>query len=326
MYIEQFLPFGLRVEDGLVLMAAISAFGAVFAVWNALLVRDPTARRAKEYRRRKEELKAGWVKAKGNATNQRVSMLNVMKTAVKRFDLMRSKTTTQVSEKLVRAGWRSKDAVVTFLAMKLALPFVFGSIGFVLFNVMGVGELSDNGKLLAPLLATGLGAYAPEMFVKNAIQKRQQALQKGLPDALDLLVICAEAGLSLDAGMTRVANEMAKASPEIADEFRLTALELGFLPQRRKALENLLVRCQLPAFRGVINTLLQTEKYGTPLAQSLRVLSAEFRSERMLKAEEKAARLPALLTLPLMVFILPTLFIVLLGPAGLRIMEMFSKF
>jgi len=212
-----------------------------------------------------------------------------------------------------------------FLFCKLALPFVFGGAAFVLFNLMGVLNLSPMLRILMPLGAVLLGAYAPDIYVKNAIQKREKALTKGLPDALDLLVICAEAGLALDAGLTRVAREMQRSSPEIADEFGLTAVELGFLPERRKAVENLARRVQLASVRGVVNTLLQTEKYGTPLAQSLRVLAAEFRNERMLKAEEKAAKLPAILTVPLIVFIMPALFIVLIGPGALRTIDALSR-
>jgi tight adherence protein C len=167
-------------------------------------------------------------------------------------------------------------------------------------------------------VAVALGAYGPDLMVKNAVSKRMKCLQKALPDALDLLVICAEAGLSLEAALTRVAGEMEHASPEMGDELGLTAVELGFLPDRRKALDNLINRCPLSSIRGVVSTLLQTEKYGTPLSSSLRVLSSEFRNERMLRAEAKAARLPAVLTVPMMIFILPTLFIVLIGPAILQ--------
>jgi tight adherence protein C len=146
-------------------------------------------------------------------------------------------------------------------------------------------------------------------------------LRKQLPDALDLLVICAEAGLSLDAALTRVARELGGSAPQLADEFGLTSVELGFLPNRRQALLNLAKRTDLASVRGVVNTLVQTERYGTPLAHALRVLAAEFRDERMLKAEEKAARLPATLTVPMILFILPTLFLVLIGPAIIRTLE-----
>jgi tight adherence protein C len=166
-----------------------------------------------------------------------------------------------------------------------------------------------------------LGFFSPELYVSNQAGKRQKAIQKALPDGLDLLVICAESGLSLDAALDRVANELGAANPELGEELQLTSIELGFLPDRRQALLNLNRRTNLPSVRGVVNTLVQTEKYGTPLSQSLRVLANEFRDQRMLKAEEKAARLPATLTVPMIVFILPTLFIVLIGPAIISVMD-----
>jgi len=170
-------------------------------------------------------------------------------------------------------------------------------------------------------VAVMFGAYFPDVMVKNAALKRQDKIRKGLPDGLDLMVICAEAGLSLDATLRRVADELAEASPELSDELGLTSLELGFLQDRQKALQNLAERTNMPGLRGMVNTLMQAERYGTPLAHSLRVLSAESRTERVLKAEEKAARLPAMLTVPMIIFILPPLFVVLLGPAALDIAD-----
>ena len=164
-----------------------------------------------------------------------------------------------------------------------------------------------------------LAYKAPDLWLKNKINKRTNAIRKGLPDALDLLVICAEAGLTVDAAFDRVARELGKAYPELGDEFALTSIELGFLTDRRSAFENLAKRIDLDSVRGVVTTMIQTEKYGTPLASALRVLSAEFRNERMMRAEEKAARLPAIMTVPLILFILPVLFIVILGPAACSI-------
>jgi tight adherence protein C len=178
---------------------------------------------------------------------------------------------------------------------------------------------------LPRLGAAGVGAlggvYLPMLLLKNCIQKRQQAIHKALPDALDLFVICAEAGLSLDGTVTRVAREIGASSVELADELGLAAVELGFLPDRREALLNLSRRVATPQVRGLVNTLAQTEKYGTPLAQALRVLATEFRETRMMKAEEKAARLPATLTIPMILFILPPLFIVLIGPAIIQVLS-----
>jgi tight adherence protein C len=180
------------------------------------------------------------------------------------------------------------------------------------------GSFKKYGLVAGSLI---LAYKAPDLYLKNRIQKRSHAIRKGLPDALDLLVICAEAGLTVDAAFNRVARELGKAYPELGDEFALTSIELGFLTDRRQAFENLANRIDLDSIRGVVTTMIQTEKYGTPLASALRVLSAEFRNERMMRAEEKAARLPAIMTVPLILFILPVLFIVILGPASCRISD-----
>jgi len=324
MSINSMLPFGLTVDMLIVLLAGLSAFASVFAVWNALLAQDPMSSRVRDIRRRRDELRAGISVGQRNRHRQHqrsLDTMSLMRSVAQRFNLMRTKTADKVTLQLAQAGWRSRDAAVTFMVMKISLPFVFGGVAFVLFNLMDILNLSPMARIIVPVGAVAGGFYAPEVFVRNATMKRQKLMQKGLPDALDLLVICAEAGLALDAGLQRAAREMARACPQIADEFGLTAVELGFLPERRKALENLARRTGMSSIRGVVNTLMQTEKYGTPLAQSLRVLSAEFRNERMMKAEEKAAKLPAILTVPLIVFILPTLFIVLVGPAILRTMD-----
>ena len=201
--------------------------------------------------------------------------------------------------------------------------FVRAGGGLAVFLLYGTElyDLSEGARLLASLLAVLVAAYLPEIYVKNATQKRQDKIRKAFPDTLDLMVICAEAGVSLDATIARVAGEMDQAAPEIADEFRLTGLELGFLPNRQTALQNLAARTGMDTIRALVNTLVQAERYGTPLAQSLRVLSAESRKDRVMKAEEKAARLPALLTVPMIIFILPPLFVVLLGPAVLDIID-----
>jgi tight adherence protein C len=171
---------------------------------------------------------------------------------------------------------------------------------------------------LAMVLA---GACAPHLYLRNRTQKRRHELRKALPDALDLLVICAEAGLGLDAALQRVSREVGRGASAMADELALTGLELGFLADRRQALDNLNRRTGLVEMRALINTLAQTEKYGTPLAQSLRVLSSEYRDQRMMRAEEKAARLPAIMTVPMIVFIMPALFVVLIGPAIMRTLD-----
>ena len=202
---------------------------------------------------------------------------------------------------------------------------ISGVIGGVLAPVRG--DVAWRGMFLVGLfaMAVGAGYKGPEVFLQNKINKRTDAVRKGLPDALDLLVICAEAGLTVDAAFARVSRELGKAYPELGEEFALTSIELSFLTERRQALENFAYRVDLESVKGVVTTLIQTEKYGTPLASALRVLSAEFRNERMMRAEEKAARLPAIMTVPLILFILPVLFIVILGPAACDIKEALVK-
>ena len=214
--------------------------------------------------------------------------------------------------------------MVVFLFFKIAMPVFVAGLAFLFVYLLEAGQLAPPIRLLVLLGAAGLGFFVPDLYVTNRIGKRQYAIQKALPDGLDLLVICAESGLALDASLERVANEIGGASPELAEELSLTSVELGFLPDRRQALLNLSRRTSLPSIRGVVNTLVQTEKYGTPLSQSLRVLANEFRDQRMLRAEEKAARLPATLTVPMIVFILPVLFIVLAGPAVIKVMDNLS--
>lgn len=323
---ENLLPFGLAIEDAIVTMAGIAAFVTVYAVWNAALLRDPIRSRLKTLQSRRDSLKSGYVSApKRKKQAGQTKSVGLMRQIVSRFKLLRTEQARKTADLLAQAGWRSKDVVVIFLFFKMVLPVTFGVIAVIMLYGLGMTDLEPITRVLAAAGAAIAGLIAPDMFVKNAITKRQDEIRKSMPDALDLLVICAEAGLTLDAAIGRVAREMGKSFPEISDELSLTAIELGFLPERRQALDNLAKRVTVPAVRSVVATLAQTEKYGTPLAKSLRMLANEFRTERLLKAEEKAARLPATLTIPLIMFILPALFIVLIGPAVLDIMDEFSK-
>jgi tight adherence protein C len=232
----------------------------------------------------------------------------------------------EVQIKLMQAGIRSKDLAVAVIFGRLILPIVLGGAAVLFIYVFDTWpDMTPFKRAAASCAALILGYKAPDLFIQNKISKRSDAIRKGLPDALDLLVICAEAGLTVDAAFARVAKELGRAYPELGDEFQLTGIELSFLTERRQAFENLATRVALEAVRGVVTTMIQTEKYGTPLASALRVLSAEFRNERMMRAEEKAARLPAIMTIPLILFILPVLFIVILGPAACSIKDALMK-
>lgn len=210
--------------------------------------------------------------------------------------------------------WATKAGFVIFAAVCLLVDLLF---------LLGPESESSNSLIWYVILA--LGYFLPDLIVRRQKNARLRRLGRSLPDGLDLLVICAEAGLSLDAALKRVADEFITVVPELSEELLLTSVELNFLPDRRQALANLGSRVELPAFRGVVATLIQTEKYGTPLAQALRALASEFREHRLLTAEEKAARLPAILTVPMILFILPALFIILAAPAFIQVSEKFSS-
>jgi tight adherence protein C len=318
--LNRLLPFGLTADNLLLVLMTTVAFMTVLAVWYGLIERDPMERRARVLADRRAELRGGMLKGRGPSRRQQES-LSAMRRVVALLKLMQSQQSSKLSERLAQAGLRSRDAVTVFLFFKIAMPLLLAGAAAVLVYLLQIGDLSPATRLCAVLGAGVLGFFAPELYVSNLTSKRQLVLSKGLPDALDLLVICAESGLALDIALERVANEIGAANAELGEELELTSIELGFLPERRQALLNLSRRTNLPAIRGVVNTLLQTEKYGTPLSQSLRVLANEFRDQRLLRAEEKAARLPATLTVPMIVFILPVLFIVLIGPAIISVMD-----
>ncbi len=315
---------GIPTIDLLSIFAGVVAFMVLLAVYQAALVKKPMAGRVKTLQDRRDALKAGLVRTSKRTSHiKKADGVSQLRAIAEKFKLLQTEQTKKLTLQLQQAGFRSKDALVIYQVARLALPLVMGLVGIILFYGMGVFAKYETFHPMMAVALVFLGLKMPDLYVTNAKQKRTDAIRKGLPDALDLLVVCAEAGLTLDSALNRVAKELARATPELSDEFSLAAIELGFLPERRQALVNLSERVDLPALRGVVTTLIQSERYGTPLATSLRVLSAEFRNERLMQAEEKAARLPATLTVPLILFILPTLFVVLLGPAACKVVDDF---
>jgi len=306
------------------LLSAVATFAVLTAMYAATTVRDPMARRIKALNDRREQLKAGIVAS----TNKRKKLTNKNVAADRvrgilgSFKMLQDDQIQKTQLRLMQAGIRTKELAFFLIFARFVLPVVLGIAAVVL--VYGVDYFPDwsGMKKYGAVAGTLILSYkSPDLWLTNKVKKRSDAVRKGLPDALDLLVICAEAGLTVDAAFNRVAKELGKAYPELGDEFGLTAIELGFLNERRNAFENFAARVDLEAVRGVVTTMIQTEKYGTPLASALRVLSAEFRNERMMRAEEKAARLPAIMTIPLILFILPTLFVVIMGPAACSIAD-----
>ncbi|MCG8492285.1 MAG: type II secretion system F family protein [Sneathiellales bacterium] len=321
--ISTLLPDWMKSEDILAVIAGIASFASFLMIWNALLVKDTLPDRIKGLEKRRTKLRDDLVN-ESRQRSQLISKETFMHRIVKKLQLMKGERAKHISTNLAQAGWRSKDALVTYLFARISLPIVFGSLGLLYLVGTNPFEWSTPVSVLVSGLAALVGYALPRIMVKNQVSKRYAAMRKTLPDALDLLVICTEAGLNLDSGLDRVCREISNSAPELADEFGLTSIELGFLPDRKEALMNLAQRVDFPAMTTLVNTLLQTEKYGTPLAVALRVLSAEMRNERLMKAEEKAARLPAIMTVPMIVFILPALFIVIIGPAVLKAIDAFS--
>jgi tight adherence protein C len=319
--------FGLTAQDVGTLLAAIATFAVLAALYVASTVRDPMGRRVKALNERREQLKAGIT---ASASKRRAKIVHQNDTTDRMRALLSSMKVLQddqlkaAQKKLAQAGIRSKDWAIAIIFGRLVLPIVVGGTAALL--IYGIDMWPDWGGMKKFGVFAGallLSYKAPDLYIDNKITKRAAEIRKGIPDALDLLVICAEAGLTVDAAFARVARELGAAYPELGEEFQLTAIELSFLTERRMAFENLAERVKLEALKGVVTTMIQTEKYGTPLASALRVLSAEFRHARMMRAEEKAARLPAIMTVPLILFILPTLFVVILGPAACSISKAF---
>ncbi|MEQ1497769.1 MAG: type II secretion system F family protein [Novosphingobium sp.] len=310
------------------MLAGFATLAVLYAIYTAITIRDPMQKRVKALNERRDQLKSGLMvqgSKKRTSLVRKTDSTEKMKDTLSSLKVLQASQLEEIQQKLAQAGIRNKELAYYVLFARMILPIVLG--GFAAMMIWGFNywpDLTPFKRVMAFAAAVGAGYKGPEVYLSNIISKRTDAIRKGLPDALDLLVICAEAGLTVDAAFNRVARELGRAYPELGDEFALTAIELAFLSERRQAFENLAYRVNLDAVKGVTTTMVQTERYGTPLASALRVLSAEFRNERMMRAEEKAARLPAIMTVPLILFILPVLFVVILGPAACSISDAFA--
>jgi tight adherence protein C len=252
----------------------------------------------------------------------RKSPKQYMKTVVENFNLNKWVGQDRARAMLMQAGFRGQAPYVTYLFFRMAMPLVafFASL-FYIFVVLDL-DYPPMVKFAMCIACTYFGIYSPNLFLKNKIQRRQLSIKRAFPDALDLLLICVESGMSIEAAFRRVSEEIGTQSIALAEEFTLTTAELSYLPDRRQAYENLAQRTGLEGVKAVCLALQQAERYGTPLGTTLRVLAQENRDMRMSEAEKKAAGLPPKLTVPMILFFLPVLFIVILGPAAIRVMAM----
>ncbi len=303
------------------LLAALATFASIVTLVVPFLEGDKLRSRMKSVASERERLKAQNREMLQNAKNParlREDSGGFMADMVERFNLRKIIDPAATREMLKMAGLRKPGHVVTFVFCRALGPFVFAAGAFAYLYFF----MADQTTMMRVLLSLGagyLGFYAPNIVVKNLTTRRQESIMRAWPDALDLLLICVESGMSIEAAFKRVAGEIASASIPLAEEMSLTNAELSYLQERRMAFENLGKRTGLTGVKAVVTSLIQAERYGTPLGTALRVLAQENRDMRMAEAERKAAALPPRLTVPMITFFLPVIFVVILGPAAIEV-------
>ncbi len=304
-------------------IAGMFAFATVVTLGTPLLDRNKLGARMKAVSERREELRQRHHASLNKRNTLRSEPVSFMKSTVERLKLSNILESEDTREKLSRAGKRGQAPLVAFMFFRFVMPPIVFVVALFYLFVATHFAWTGLSKLLVAIGAALFGFYLPDIFVSNLIQKRQESIMRAFPDALDLMLICVESGMSIEPAFTKVAAEIGPQSPELAEELALTTAELSYLPDRSQAFENLAKRCGHSGVKAVAAALNQAEHYGTPLGQALRVTAQENREMRMTEAEKKAAALPAKLTVPMIVFFLPCLFVVILGPAIMRVMHTF---
>ena len=309
-------------------VTALVGFATIVTLAKPLMTGSSLEARLKSVSTRREELRrksreALATKSQGGTLRQTDEGL--YKKVVERLQLSRLLEDPKVVEKLAQAGFRGPRPVSTFYFFRLIMPFAFAlAIAIYLFLIKDFG-LSTTMKFAASVGGLTLGYYAPNVYISNAAQKRRESIMGAFPDALDLLLICVESGMSIEAAIQKVSQEIGGSSIELAEELTLLTAELSYLPERRLAYEGLAKRTNHPGIKSVATAMIQAERYGTPLGTALRVMAKENRDMRLAGAEKKAAQLPAKLTVPMILFFLPVLFVAILGPAILKVSDMMAK-
>jgi len=320
---EQLVEHVSNPRSMAMLFAAIAAIATVLTLAMPLLATDSLAKRMKAVAIEREKMRQRERErmARGEKVTLRRTPKQYMASVVDQFNLNKWLGAEHARALLVQAGYRGQAPYVTFLFFRMVMPLaMLGISAFYIFIVLKL-EQPMTVKIGACLAATYVGMYLPTVFLKNRIQKRQVSIRRAFPDALDLLLICVESGMSIETAFRKVSQEVGGQSIPLAEELTLTTAELSYLQERRQAYDNLAKRTNLDGVKAVCMALQQAERYGTPLGQTLRVMAQENRDMRMSEAEKKAAALPPKLTVPMIVFFLPVLFIVILGPAVIRVMD-----
>jgi tight adherence protein C len=303
--------------------AAILAFAAIVTLGLPLIERDSLGQRLKSVAARREELRQRHHAALSKRTSIRgIEPMGFMKATLDRFKLSNMLESEDTKDKLMRAGLRGQAPLIAFMFFRFIMPGVVFLVALFYLFVVTHFTWAPMIKVTAAFAGALIGYYSPDLFVSNMTARRQKSIMRAFPDALDLMLICVESGMSIEGAFQRVGAEIGQQSVEMAEELGLTTAELSYLADRRQAFENLAKRCGHSGVKAVATALNQAEKYGTPMGQALRVTAQENREMRMMEAEKKAASLPAKLTVPMIVFFLPCLFVVILGPAIMKIMHL----
>ncbi len=302
-------------------LTAIAAAATAFAIAQPLLEADKLGKRMKLVSDEREQIRRREREKASTRATLRVETKTYMKEVVERFDLRRWLGTDTAKIKLMQAGYRGPQSETAFLFFRLVMPVVMTVGAIFYFFVLEVLDQPTLVRVALVIVAAYLGIKAPELFLLNTAKKRQAEVRKAWPDALDLTLICVESGMAIEHAFKRVSTEIATSSVVLAEELALMTAEMSYLPDRRQAYENLAIRIGLDPVKAVATALIQAERYGTPIGQALRVLSQESRDQRMTEAEKKAAALPPKLTVPMILFFLPVLFVVIITPAVIQIMR-----
>jgi tight adherence protein C len=318
--------YSMGVKQLTALLAAVAAVATVLTLAMPVLSPNILDKRMKSVALEREKIRQRERERLARGEKEKVSLRSspkqYMASIVERFNLTKWLAQEEAREKLVQAGFRGQAPYVAFLFFRLITPIVlFLFASFYLFVVIELDQPAMV-KIGLCLAAAYVGMQVPYFFLKNRIAKRQLSIKRAFPDALDLLLICVESGMSVEAAFKRVSGEIGSQSIPLAEELTLTTAELSYLQDRKMAYENLAKRTDLDGVKSVCMALTQAERYGTPLASMLRVMAQENRDMRMSEAEKKAAGLPPKLTVPMILFFLPVLFIVILGPAAIKVMQM----
>lgn len=324
---QGFLSFITDVQNLLSIGVGVAVFATVLTLLSSMTGGVKLDKRMKAVSERRDELKRRSRAAiqTGPGGVRHTEDEGFKKRVVDQLNLTKLLEDPKVAEQMIQAGYRGPRPLTAFYFFRLTTPLVFLVFAAFYMFVIKVVDWPTINKVAVCLAAVLAGYYAPNIYVKNRIDKRRASIMQAFPDALDLLLICVEAGMSIEAAINKVSQEMGSSSIELAEELSLLSAELSYLPDRRVAYENLGKRTNHPGVKSVTVAMTQAEIYGTPLSSALRVMAKENRDLRLSAAEKKAAALPAQLTVPMILFFLPVLFIVILGPAILNVMDTFAN-